>query len=893
MKTKLLLSAILSFYFYLLSSQVPQGFNYQAAARDNDGLAIKNKLLTVKISIQPALTSGNEIWIETHSVTTDDLGVISLVIGEGTPAGGTAANFSDINWGGQTLFLRTQIDLGDGGGYLDMGTSQLWSVPYSMVAKDLKGTVTKLGVTGTTSDLTEALFEVKNFNNQTVFAVYGDGVRAYVDNISKGAKGGFAIGGFGKGQDYLVVDPGNIKMYIDDVGKGAKGGFAIGGYGKGGNFFNVDAADVGTVSENRVLWHPLKNAFLAGNVLITNPANVGENSFATGYQSMAKGQYSQAMGYMSKAMGDNSSAIGNNALANANNSFAFGDGSSANYENSYAFGKSSVSNGISSYAFGESVTAGSPAAGNCYAFGLQSQATGDGSYAFGNTALATGTNSTAFGKGAQAINTSSFAFGESALSESTNSFALGLGAHAFGQSCYAFGEGAQASNQNSCAIGKGAIASGYSSFAFGTWGQDAYTHPAGSNTIASGNYSFAAGQGSVAHGNNSIAIGFCTDADGDENVAIGYGSKAYGNRSPIAIGEFCASTGVASVSMGYWSVAAGDQSFAVGHSPVASNFASVALGSYTTANSDYTTVIGKGNLGLTNSLFEIGNGTWDWGPEGTHTGYQSNALTLLKNGNLGLGTSDPAAKFEVAVSGYNANAGIGINRISEGGKLITINQGYLGKLNFTAPGSDLVTFDFNSLNVGIGITNPASPLHVVKSVANGHLVNFNNTNSTGKGIVIILGSTTAQFITFLSPTYGEMGYIYGDGTGAVLYSAPSDVRLKENISNTLYSISDLMKIKVRDFNYKSDNSKTKITGYVAQELYEVYPNAVSKPADEKNYWGVDYAKVTPLIVKAVQDQQQMIGVLKDENQQLKSQNEDLLKRLEKIEAILAKAGNNK
>ena len=90
-----------------------------------------------------------------------------------------------------------------------MGSSRLWAVPYSMVAGDLNDTLKKLIVKGQTDIMDEALFEVKNKTGQTVFAVYNEGVRVYVDDGSKGKKAGFAIGGFNKvkdgiNQDYLL-----------------------------------------------------------------------------------------------------------------------------------------------------------------------------------------------------------------------------------------------------------------------------------------------------------------------------------------------------------------------------------------------------------------------------------------------------------------------------------------------------------------------------------------------------------------------------------------------------------------------------------------------------------------------------------------------------------------
>jgi len=130
------------------------------------------------------------------------------------------------------------------GSYSDLtGTPVLAGVATSGSYNDLTnkpdltvGTVKKLTVTSETTDMEEALFEVKNKSGQTVFAVYNEGVRIYVDNGSaKGAKGGFAIGGFDTkagNQDYFVVNPDSIRMYVAEVpAKGAKGGFAIGGFG--------------------------------------------------------------------------------------------------------------------------------------------------------------------------------------------------------------------------------------------------------------------------------------------------------------------------------------------------------------------------------------------------------------------------------------------------------------------------------------------------------------------------------------------------------------------------------------------------------------------------------------------------------------------------------------
>jgi len=236
MKTKLFFTFLLNFSFYLLSSQVPQGFNYQALAGDASGNPIRNTNLQVRISILSDTTLPVIVWEELHStIKTNVHGIFSLVVGSGIrQQTSSATSFSGINWSAAPLFLKTQIYYQ--GAWKNMGSAQLWTVPYAMVAGELKGTVNKLAISGQTSAMDEALFEVKNKDGQTIFAVYNEGVRVYVDNGAKGAKGGFAIGGFGTtkaaSQEYFVVNADSIRAYIydDPKVKSSKGGFAIGGF---------------------------------------------------------------------------------------------------------------------------------------------------------------------------------------------------------------------------------------------------------------------------------------------------------------------------------------------------------------------------------------------------------------------------------------------------------------------------------------------------------------------------------------------------------------------------------------------------------------------------------------------------------------------------------------
>ncbi len=115
----------------LSSAQVPQGFKYQTAIRDNNGAVIANKLVSIKLSLLTSSANGTAIYSEVHKVATNDFGVANLNVGNGTVGLG---NFSTIDWGSNTFFLKTEVDINNGTNFAFMGSSQLLSVPFAMYA---------------------------------------------------------------------------------------------------------------------------------------------------------------------------------------------------------------------------------------------------------------------------------------------------------------------------------------------------------------------------------------------------------------------------------------------------------------------------------------------------------------------------------------------------------------------------------------------------------------------------------------------------------------------------------------------------------------------------------------------------------------------------------------
>ena len=147
------LSTLLSVLFCAITfaQSVPQGINYQAVARDANGDVLMNQALTIQFSVISDITTSAVSWQETHTVNTNDYGLYTAIIGQGTATSvGSSATFDVIDWGASNHLLKVEVDFGSG--YLDMGTTAFMSVPYSMNASNVDPTdeLQSLSISGDT-----------------------------------------------------------------------------------------------------------------------------------------------------------------------------------------------------------------------------------------------------------------------------------------------------------------------------------------------------------------------------------------------------------------------------------------------------------------------------------------------------------------------------------------------------------------------------------------------------------------------------------------------------------------------------------------------------------------------------------------------------------------------
>ena len=173
--------------------------------------------------------------------------------------------------------------------------------------------------------------------------------------------------------------------------------------------------------------------------------------------------------------------------------------------------------------------------------------------------------------------------------------------------------------------------------------------------------------------------------------------------------------------------------------------------------------------------------------------------------------------------------------------------------------------------VGIGDETPSYKFEILEDRKSNYMVRFTNNSSDssewGYGIIIdidMAGSgagleDTTSFMSFRQ-NGSQVGSITHELGVATHYNTSSDKRLKTNIIPTKYSLNDLLKIEIVDYEFKNSLGK-QTTGIIAQQAKEIYPEFIYAPENknlkegdkEYEYMQADYGKLTPLLVKSIQD----------------------------------------
>ncbi len=455
-------------------------------------------------------------------------------------------------------------------------------------------------------------------------------------------------------------------------------------------------------------------------------------------------------------------------------------------------------------------------------------------------------------------------------------------------------------------------------------------------------------------GQYSVAFGHKTEADGLYSFAGGNLSKANGSHS-FAFGG-SSEAGEFAYSIGYYTKARGYDAFAIGI---------------------YNDISNPPNTGTspTDRLFQIGNGLGEAG--------RRNAVTVLRNGQVGLSTVNPRARLHV----HNGNSGVTFTANSsaileqnsshyltlatpeanESGVLFSkattgdasggIIYGASNSLSFRTNGNATRMTIGNTGMVGIGVAAPLKTLDIssttaegtelqltgsgtryatlrIKSERNGSelimetgtdawtlknvgdrlLLDYNGNIAFGNVHALSIGVTSEPWVGFkyytITPGYsnntqlGSSESRFREIWSTNALNTSSDRRLKKDIKTLGYGLEEILKLQAVSYKWKNNTDSKLHLGFIAQDVENLIPEIVTKSnlsdaefekmqkngGEIQDTYGMEYTGLIPVLVKAIQEQQNLIKNLESEVALLKKDKNKLTaleNRLASIESSLS------
>lgn len=305
-----------------------------------------------------------------------------------------------------------------------------------------------------------------------------------------------------------------------------------------------------------------------------------------------------------------------------------------------------------------------------------------------------------------------------------------------------------------------------------------FTFASGFNTEASGDFSTALGDRSSATGEFSISGGFVNSAKGKSAIALGYSNDAYQDHS-IALGHTSQAFSPFSIAIGSSAAAMSDHAVAFGHHTIAKANFGVAMGLF---NNSFD----QPNGSLTDRLFQIGNGV--------DINNRSNALTILRNGNIGIGGKAVTPQFILDV-----------------GSRMRIRH--------------------DNTTSGLYLDNSQNKPEGFMGM------------KTDKQVGFYLNGAWQFWIDDVGMAWtpvGKLGF------------ASSDNRLKRNIKALRGSLDAIGHIRGYHYNWIDKNRGTDLqTGVIAQEIEKYFPELVQQ--DDKGFKTVNYIGLIPHLIESVKE----------------------------------------
>ena len=252
---------------------------------------------------------------------------------------------------------------------------------------------------------------------------------------------------------------------------------------------------------------------------------------------------------------------------------------------------------------------------------------------------------------------------------------------------------------------------------------------------------------------------------------------------------------------------------------------------------------------------------------GSGTGDGSERMRIACGGNVGIGTSNPQARLQVSSpSDFNA-----ILKISDTGTestgIIALGDGNTTVVNvgiWRASANSMSSYG-NFLNLGgydgilfaTGNTSIGSQTERLRILSSGGA-----TFTSNDGVTIKNTASQYRQIYHYNSNGGDLYFWNGTNQAYLgnsgVWTNASDISIKKDIINIKYGLSDLMNLTPRSYKMKDGNMEQ--IGFIAQEVETFIPEVVT--TDNKDMKGLSYGNLLSVAVKAIQEQQCTINILK-------------------------------
>ena len=297
-------------------------------------------------------------------------------------------------------------------------------------------------------------------------------------------------------------------------------------------------------------------------------------------------------------------------------------------------------------------------------------------------------------------------------------------------------------------------------------------------------------------------------------------------------------------------------------------------------------------------------------------------MTIRPDGNVGIGTSNPAYPLDLkGVARIDNNFASPAIVMTNSDKTYYPNVAddweiYPSGISSGSSASYLsistrnrtthapsVLFNVTSNGyVGIGTINPGAMLHVkggpILASDNDNYASGSWSSTWNRAFLSQVGyiwstanSTSNLYLHQVNPGYPFVYFGYGNSSvgsistngSTVSYNTTSDYRLKEHVQPVAGALARVALLKPSRFDFIADPSHTTVDGFIAHEVQQVAPYAVTGKKDAVDakgrpvYQQMDYGRLTPLLTAAIQEQQAEI-------RKLRADNDNLRVRLDRLEA---------